>query len=136
MRILIPALLLLLCAACAQSPEAAYREASGAWAARDAGRFLRCLSRASITRMDSMMRLLESNPAYRAENIRSREDFIKLQFRHPWGGDPSSRLFGRSIRMVNTNVSDASIELDDGMRLYFVREDGAWKLDISLQSFP
>ena len=136
MRILIPSLILLLCTACAQSPEAAYREASSAWAARDAGRFLRCLSQGSLSRMDSMMSLMESHPAYRAENIRSREDFMKLQFRHPWGGDPSSRLFGRNIRIVNTNPADASVELDDGMRLYFVKEDGGWKLDISLQSFP
>ncbi len=128
------------------TPQEAFRSLAGSYARRDAEAVMKLMSRPSIRAIDEIVsRLKEMEPAQRAslaEHIGvsperlgslSNKDYIALQMElgalH--GNDPLRGV--RSQRIAGTRVegAKATVRLENGMELDFVKEGPYWRFDAS-----
>ncbi len=128
------------------TPQEAFRSLAGSYARRDAEAVMKLMSRPSIRAIDEIIsRLNEMEPAQRAslaEHIGvpperlwrlSRKGYMALQMElgalH--GNDPLRSARSQRIAGTTVNGAHATVRLDNGMELDFVKEGPYWRFDAS-----
>ncbi len=141
-------LLVILCAGCkpqaALTPQAAFHDLKGAFLRSDAASFERQLSGRSIKKIRRMTllfsrmddRQLESLskkfgvPAERLKNLSVR-DYCALTLSWDRSRNIMGAATGQKIVGVNREGNRATIRVENGMELVFVKEGPYWKFDMT-----